>query len=443
MNIRKCSFQTLTDEAELDAVLNEWRTQIIAQGLTEHHLKFMIARKGSHEIRELLKPFTPLHAYRTTDIINHVANKLLPRSNFHQECLSELMILTPLSSVRHALKVIRLTSDRLEVLRKRWNLGGPPADKQKVQWLFNKLPAAASTAIYKDAGKMSFDQLVEQLESGVLPNQTTGTMPITKWELRLTRPGHRPIQPDVIAFPLHPAPDKQPPPTALSDPLFAAAAQTTQWQHARPPFLQHPQRVPHEQPPYAQSPRYGQNSRSAQAVSPTNPTFTTGLGETYALCQRCQKNHLGSCWRCATCLITNCSHPIPPAMLCPNCGRVGHNAAACLNTTHTMQTQVGPVSVVVFTTPRTHHSVVRPHQRSANQQLDWAQIIDQAAAIRLHEAELASRIPQQQQPTPRRSPATHPNTYPSPRPLLVHPPQTAAPTQPPANLSPPATLPQR
>eukprot|EP00918_Siedleckia_nematoides_P089021 GHVU01195768.1.p1 GENE.GHVU01195768.1~~GHVU01195768.1.p1 ORF type:complete len:655 (+),score=44.89 GHVU01195768.1:51-2015(+) len=465
-----------TDEAELDAVLNEWRTQIIAQGLTEHHLKFMIARKGSHEIRELLKPFTPLHAYRTTDIINYIAHKLLPRSTFHQECLAELMRLTPLSSVRHALKVIRLTLERLEVLRKRRNLGGAPADKQMVQWLLNKLPAAACNAIYKDAGHLNFLQLVQLLESGVLPNQTAGPMPITPWELRLTRPGHRPLQPDVTAFAIHEQPTNSPPPSSAhppppvadlqqsawqnsppvaaiqtptwqSSPPPAAAFQQSAWQNPMPPFLQQPQRIPppnpqyeqhnplNQKPPYGQSPRQAQTPRATTQVTPQ--TFITGIGETYAACRRCQKNHIGSCWRCSTCLTANCSHPIPPASLCSNCGRTGHSAASCLNTAQTLQTQTGPIHVVVFTTPRTNHSIVRPHQKSAALPIDWSRCVDQATAIRLHETELANRTRTNQVPPATRSPATLPNTYLSMRPLLVNPPTAApdfSPTSPPQPL---------
>eukprot|EP00918_Siedleckia_nematoides_P001490 GHVU01003541.1.p1 GENE.GHVU01003541.1~~GHVU01003541.1.p1 ORF type:complete len:329 (-),score=25.48 GHVU01003541.1:95-946(-) len=254
-------------------------------------------------------------------------------------------------------------------------------------------------------------------------------MPITKWELRLTRPGHRPLQPELTAFPLQTqTPDENPPSSSSHQAPIVAATQPQQWQHAPPPLLQYPQRIPqeapaHQNPRYAATPTYGQNPRNHRppnyiqspryAATPAQPTFTTGLGETYNSCRRCQKNHIGSCWRCATHLIVNCPCPLPPNLLCSNCGRVGHAPDSCLNTTHVLPTQIGQVSVVVFTTPRTKHAVVRTHQRSTNQPVDCMQFIDQAVAIRMHEAELATRTRLPQFGPQSFSPLTPPNTYPT------------------------------
>eukprot|EP00918_Siedleckia_nematoides_P016017 GHVU01034566.1.p1 GENE.GHVU01034566.1~~GHVU01034566.1.p1 ORF type:complete len:854 (-),score=80.84 GHVU01034566.1:109-2670(-) len=447
------------DECCLDAHVAELSSVLSSVGLDESNTKYLLARTGSKEVQRIVKELGPLHQRAATEVVNHVACKLFPRSNHYLVLQRWLMTPAPLTSTRAALRLVTLTLERLETLRVRRQLGALPPDSEKSQWLFNKLPVIAQNAIYQNMEGWTYEQLVQKIERGILPSEETACATLSEWETKLTacKPPRHSGPPLVFATQqLEEAAPEEPaefysstlpiaftvlPPLPVQQQQQLAPAAY----HGRSSGWQQPQQqqqcssgfvprqdsfnragAPEKWQQQQQQRKAGWQEKPQWLSAPPawvarnqpqtqSSSFTTELGETYPQCSRCHFNHVSRCYRCRNCPPPTCTCQPPKHLLCTRCALVGHSSDRCYATVHDQSTPHGAVRIVVSHNPRTGGQNVRVHQHSQQPGVDWARFVDSQAAIAENERELARKglTPNTRNaPTPTPATATPPNTLP-------------------------------
>eukprot|EP00918_Siedleckia_nematoides_P027914 GHVU01060052.1.p1 GENE.GHVU01060052.1~~GHVU01060052.1.p1 ORF type:complete len:468 (-),score=56.53 GHVU01060052.1:1188-2591(-) len=452
--------------------------------MDESNTKYLIARTGSKEIQRIIKELGPLHLHSAVAVVNHVACKLFPRSNHYLELQRWLMTPAPLSSTRAALRLVKLTLERLETLRARRQLGPLPPDSEKCEWLFNKLPITAQNAIYQNMEGWTYQQLERRIERGILPTEDTASAPRSEWEAKLMACRTPCYSAPPLAFstqqqPFEPLSDSHqpvsPPPQCafVSPPPLPYQQHQLQQQAQSPPYpgnanewgsppqqaqnndrafnqqvvnrtpapekwhQQTQQQQPQQQPMNTQWQDKKSWPQSAskwpprtQQPFPAPTTFSTGLGETWPQCSICQLNHVARCFRCFRCAPTPCNCPPPKHLMCDRCGMIGHSRDRCNATIHDQSTQHGDVRVVVTHNSKSGSPYVRIHQHSQQAGTDWLRFINRQTAIAAHETELARKgLPHPTRNSTNNPTATPPNSQPMgfPPPLLPTPSPTSTP----------------